>query len=116
MVKISVYQDGGGRISGFRCTGHAGYANSGQDIVCAAVSALTVTAVNSVESLTQDKFSYEGDEEKGLMDFKVTAPVSDRAALILKSMFLGLMMIEESYGPKFIQVDKGIADLIRKEV
>ena len=29
---------------------------------------------------------------------------------------LGLMMIEESYGPKFIQVDKGIADLIRKEV
>ena len=24
--------------------------------------------------------------------------------------------IEESYGPKFIQVDKGIADLIRKEV
>lgn len=116
MVRISVYQDECGRISGFRCAGHAGYAEGGQDIVCAAVSALTVTAVNSVESLTGDRFTYEGDERKGRMDFKVIPPVSEGASLILKSMFLGLSMIEESYGRKFIQIDEGIADLIRKEV
>ena len=34
--------------------GHAGYAEEGQDIICAAVSALIVNTVNSVETLTED--------------------------------------------------------------
>lgn len=36
---------------GFECAGHAGYAPSGSDIVCAAVSALTLTCVNALESV-----------------------------------------------------------------
>ena len=30
-----------GQVTGFVCAGHAGYAEAGEDIVCAAVSALT---------------------------------------------------------------------------
>ncbi len=36
---------------GFQCEGHTGYAEAGIDIVCAAVSALTLTCVNALESV-----------------------------------------------------------------
>ena len=36
---------------GFEITGHAGYAEYGQDIVCAAVSVLALNMANSVERL-----------------------------------------------------------------
>ena len=36
-----------GQVIGFLCTGHAAYAEAGQDIVCAAVSVLTQTCVNT---------------------------------------------------------------------
>lgn len=105
MIKISVYQDERGRVNGFCCMGHAGYAESGQDIICAAVSALTMTAVNSVESFTGDTFSYDEDEKAGRMDFQIVSPMSEASELFLKSMLLGLSMIEESYGRKYIRID-----------
>ena len=40
-------------------TGHAGYAEPGKDIVCAAVSALTQAFIASIEELTQDKIKYD---------------------------------------------------------
>ncbi|MFQ9178134.1 MAG: ribosomal-processing cysteine protease Prp [Christensenellaceae bacterium] len=43
---------------GFSIFGHAGYAEPGKDIVCAAVSALTQAFIASVEELTQDKIKY----------------------------------------------------------
>jgi uncharacterized protein YsxB (DUF464 family) len=39
------------QFCGFACEGHADYAESGSDIVCAAVSALTLTCVNALESV-----------------------------------------------------------------
>ena len=38
-------------LCGFACEGHAGYATSGSDIVCAGVSALTATCANALESV-----------------------------------------------------------------
>ena len=35
-----------GALEGFRVCGHSGYADAGQDIVCAAVSALTMYTAN----------------------------------------------------------------------
>jgi len=107
MIKVSVYRDESGRACGFHCVGHAGYAAKGQDIICAAVSALTMTAVNAVEQFSGDTFSYREKENAGEMDFKVTSPMSEASELILKSLLLGLSMIEESYGRRFIRVDAG---------
>lgn len=47
------------RKDGFIITGHAGYAEPGKDIVCAAVSALTQAFIASIEELTQDKIKYD---------------------------------------------------------
>ena len=53
MIKITVYsrQD---QYTGFRSEGHAGYAEEGYDIICAAVSVLSVNLVNSIEEFTED--------------------------------------------------------------
>ena len=49
MTRCVLYTAEGGQVTGFLCAGHAAYADEGQDIVCAAVSALTETCVNALE-------------------------------------------------------------------
>ena len=50
MTKIFLYVRGKDDIRGFLSTGHADWAEEGSDIVCAAVSALTQTCVNALET------------------------------------------------------------------
>ena len=45
MIRIKMEKDRQGRLCGFIVEGHADYAEEGSDIVCAAVSALTQTAL-----------------------------------------------------------------------
>ena len=42
MISVTVYKDRNNHYTGFRCDGHAGYAELGEDIVCSAVSVLTL--------------------------------------------------------------------------
>ena len=49
MIKILIHKTEEGIVA-FSCKGHAYYADEGYDIVCAAVSILTVNTSNSVES------------------------------------------------------------------
>jgi len=65
MIKISIYQNEESKIIGFRSEGHAGFSHSGQDIVCAAVSALIINTVNSIEQFTSDTFDYQENEKNG---------------------------------------------------
>ena len=50
MIDTVFFRDGE-RFTGFRASGHSGYAEHGSDIVCAAVSVLSCTCVNSLESV-----------------------------------------------------------------
>ena len=47
----AVFTREGERFTGFRASGHADYAEHGSDIVCAAVSVLGCTCVNSLETV-----------------------------------------------------------------
>ncbi len=105
MIKVSIHKNKNGQIIGFRCLGHAGYAKSGSDIVCAAVSALVITTMNSIEHFTSDTFDYQTDEESGLIDFRIVSTLSERSELLLGSLILGLQGIEEGYGQQYIQIN-----------
>ena len=48
--------------------GHAGFAEVGQDIVCAGVSAIVQTLIQSVEDLTVDTIDYT--MQPGFVDIK----------------------------------------------
>ena len=54
MINITVKKRKGSYLD-FLSKGHAGYAEEGQDIVCAAVSALIITTVNSLENLRKSR-------------------------------------------------------------
>jgi uncharacterized protein YsxB (DUF464 family) len=91
--------------TGFSSKGHAGYAEHGQDIICAAVSALTVNTINSIEKFTDTPFKAEAAD--GMVRWKFTElPVSKETELLMDSLVLGLEYIRESYGKKYIKIVK----------
>ena len=103
MIKVSMYHNDEGKIIGFRCSGHAEFAESGQDIVCSAVSALVFNTMNSIESFTHDTFEYRENEKNGMIDFKIVSDLSNESSLLLNSLFLGLQGIQEEYCKEYIK-------------
>lgn len=89
-----------GRLVGFECRGHAGAGESGQDIVCSAVSALTITTINGLIELL--KLSCAVDTDDGrlycMLDSEVNGNELEKAELLLETMALGLRSIAEEYG------------------
>ncbi len=82
--------------------GHAGYDDYGKDIVCAAVSALAVNTVNSIEHFTSDKFTC--NEKSGNLEFKFKSDTSKESQLLLHSLRLGLQAIQKDYSTEYISV------------
>lgn len=76
-------------------TGHARCAPQGQDIVCAAVSALTACLAHALQDLTPDGQA-QYSLKNGDADIKVAHP-TDETKLLIKAYTLGIMDIAESY-------------------
>lgn len=100
MIIVSILRGRDNDITGFEVSGHAGYAESGQDIVCAGVSAVTVGTVNSIEALTGTVM--DAEMKNGFLNAKLPGDVAPKAAeqvqLLLLSMIVMLQSIEGSYG------------------
>ena len=101
MIRIEIHKDKQ-QYTGFTSQGHAGYAEAGYDIICAAVSVLTVTTVNSIETFTKDKFSVK--QKEGFLEVTLEGTVSRETALLLDSMILGLQGIQNDYGNEYIKL------------
>jgi len=110
MIRVTVYKTRRHEYAGFDLSGHAGYEEAGHDIICAAVSALVINTVNSVEQFTDDKTSCMSDDTEGNIQFRFKDTPSHDASLLFDSMLLGLEAIEENseYEPYI--------DIIFKEV
>ena len=92
MVRVTVERASDGGISGFKASGHTGCGTAGQDIVCAAVSALTQTAVLGLQDHLGIAVALTAGP--GLLQCRLPAGVPDasrlRAQDILETMCLGL--------------------------
>lgn len=104
MTKIRIYKDSAGSYKGFQCRDHAGSGEYGFDIVCAAISVLTINTVNSLEQLTKDTFDLTQQEELGLIQVIFRDSLSAAGQLLMDSYVLGLESIREEYGSSYIQV------------
>lgn len=97
-----------GMIWGYTIEGHAGMAKKGHDLVCASVSALAQTALLGLDAHLSTKPVWK-ISEKGLMECRLPdglpAAELEKAQIILNTMLLGLLSIEESYG-QYLQVSK----------
>ena len=62
MTKVVFYRSGG-VFYGFEEQGHTGYGESGDDILCSALSAMTMLIINAIEITYQSNVDYDIDEE-----------------------------------------------------
>lgn len=76
--------------------GHAGYAPRGQDIVCAAVSALVQAFIVSVEELTHDEIKAIRSEHGQIQSIQYRS-LSAEGTTLLGSFLIGIRMIADSY-------------------
>ena len=102
MINITVKKRNGSYLD-FLSRGHAGYAEEGQDIVCAAVSALIITTVNSLDAFTDEKIEVGEDDGYVSIHFK-TNPNTEHGKLLMDSLILGLTEIEHSYNNRYLTV------------
>lgn len=102
MITVEIRKSGDEYV-GFSSKGHAGYAEEGYDIICAAVSVLTVNTINSIEKFTDDAF--QAEVKDGMVRWKFTElPLSRESALLMDSLCLGLKDIQDTYGKKYIKI------------
>ena len=63
MINVTIFTDSSKQYRGFSVLGHAGYADCGKDIVCAAVSAMTSLVINTLEEVFYCGGNVEIDED-----------------------------------------------------
>ena len=94
MIRVTLRRKGD-LITGFECTGHAGFAEAGSDIVCAAVSILTTTCVNALETVAG--LTPQVKAAPGKMILTLPEISSHDAQVILKTMRQGLCDVQDEY-------------------
>lgn len=98
MITVSIYRTND-EISGFIVEGHSDYAEEGMDIVCASVSILSYTALNSINlvaGIEPEFISYDVDEDTGLMSLR-TLSNNDKTDVIYRSFMVGIELLLEDY-------------------
>ena len=74
MTKVVFFRRDGA-FYGFEESGHTNYAESGEDILCAALSSMTMLIINTIE------ISFAGDIDYTIDDKKVAITVKSKSAL-----------------------------------
>ena len=102
-----VFHTENGRITGFDARGHSGYAEAGEDILCASVTA----AVTLVEATVNDVLGLAAavrvDEREALVSLRLPGGLAPTAESTCQSLLTGLMlyftMLHDEY-PENIEV------------
>ena len=106
MTKIVFFRSGG-CFYGFEEQGHADYAESGADVLCAALSAMTMLIINTIEVAYASDVDYQIDE--GATNIKVRSKAAlaefeedDRKRYAVSGLFMSYYyqlndLLEEYY-------------------
>lgn len=100
MIFVEICQDDKGKITSFTMSGHAEFAERGQDIVCAGASAVAFGSINAVISLTgitPDIEQTEGGFLSCTLPEGLSAGTSEQIQLLLEGMAISLQTIERDY-------------------
>ncbi len=88
-------------MTGFTLSGHAGFAESGADIVCAAVSAMANLVCNAAEAFGA-RAEVREDEAGATLSYRLTGRCAE-AEMLLRAFCAELRSLEEQY-PENIRV------------
>jgi uncharacterized protein YsxB (DUF464 family) len=119
MTKVVFLKSSDGIYYGFHETGHSGYDDAGKDIVCSAISAMTMLIINTVEVALASNVEYTIDEKT--TDIKVIMrgalpkyEPDQKKNYAISSLLLGYFyqlndMTEDYYD--YIEVDELVSDI-----
>jgi len=106
MTTVQVRRDDSG-VCGLTVKGHAGYARSGQDIVCAAASVLITTCANALQSVADITPVLEVKEKPAIIAVDLPeglSPDKDHdARIILNTTLQGFKDVAAQY-PRYLQI------------
>ena len=87
---------------GYEVSGHAHFAEYGEDIVCAAISILTWQVYNSMKELSTDDIILMEDEKEALVQCQLNT-ISYETTILMKSYYLSLRHLAQVY-PNYISL------------
>lgn len=99
MIKVSIDYDHQ-MVSHVKITGHAGFDEKGKDLVCAAVSSISIGTLNALDELANS------DCKLTLADNMIKIEVlqiNERSQLIIQTMIIQLKTLYEQY-KDFIEI------------
>ena len=104
MTKCEFFTDND-RITGFSVSGHSGYAEAGQDIVCAAVSAVVGMAEATINDVCGAKAKVRVKEEDARVTLTLPAVCDEEESVqaVLAGLLLYLCNLRDEY-PDYIEV------------
>lgn len=113
MIQVTFHRLKTNQIIYVELSGHAESGPHGHDIVCAAVSALSIGTINSLTELGKFALSTHVKEEKdGYLSFKLPIDLSSEqkqiAHILLESLFLSLTSVQEEY-PDYITIEEKLS-------
>ncbi len=100
MIKVLVQREEK-IITSLSVSGHANSAPHGEDLVCAAVSAIITGGINAIEN--KKSFKLILNEGDALIELKTNEIMSKHDEIVLETIYIELKTIEESYN-KFIKI------------
>jgi hypothetical protein len=103
MIKVQIYRDEQSSIIGYDIDGHAEYADTGEDVVCAAVSAIAQTALAGLIELLKCKETHK--MKKGRLSVQLLQKPDKQTDAVLKTMELGLRQIAIQ-SPKYVKFNE----------
>ena len=104
MTEITILKTSEGFFKGFECNGHAGFADYGKDVVCSAISVLTINTINSIDQLTGDQIAVSEDGSAGIISCHFINDISEKTDLLMQSFELGVNSIYKQYGKKYLNI------------
>ena len=93
------------RITGFSISGHSGYAENGQDIVCAAISAVVTMAEATINDVcgAKAKVRVKDADARITLTLPTSCDEEDTVQAVLAGMMLTLCSMRDDY-PDYIEV------------
>ena len=87
-----------GKLVSFKINGHSGFADSGEDIVCSAISAISLSTVIGITEVLKINAIYKMQD--GFLSLSIedmSKDIIEDCQVLLETMLLGLKRMEFSY-------------------
>uniref|UniRef100_UPI004056984D ribosomal-processing cysteine protease Prp n=1 Tax=Acetatifactor sp. TaxID=1872090 RepID=UPI004056984D len=110
MTTIIIRKDENNAYRGFTCMGHAEYAKKKlfgryePDILCAGISVLIISTLNSLEELAGEKMTVSENEATGFIKCDFEGSLQEKSVFLMDSMVFSLETLSKKYGEKYLQV------------